>query len=152
MTRVACATIVLLGCAAAPAREAPAEPAVAPFETRLAASVTWQPGDAEPVERDVARWGVDDEDAPVQPMTWRVEIRNRCTVPATFVVGPATEAPPSDAPRNVLEAGGAIWAWIPGGNALHLQDPAGGPSMTATIGAAQVVFRGDETCDRIAQP
>lgn len=143
------AVVLLAGCAAR--TPAPAEPAVAPFEERLASDVSWQPGDLEPVARDVVRWAAVDEDAATQPMSWRVQIRNRCSVPAVFAVGPADESAPADAPQNELAPGEAISTWIPAGDALHLQDPGGGASTKAKLAAKHVVFLGEDDCDRIAQ-
>lgn len=83
------------------------------------------------------------------PVTWTVQIRNRCGQPAAFAVGPEVEAPPADAPLNTLAPGGAIEVGISGDEYVYLRDPTGafslrqGPTKT-------MVFMGEGSCDRIA--
>src|SRR5690606_19111165 len=127
------AVVLLAGCAArAPAA---AEPEVAPFEERLASNVLWQPGDLEPVARDVVGWAAADEGAALRRLAWHVQIRDRCCGPGGSAVGPGDEAAPADAPQDELAPGEALSSWIPEGAALHLRDSGGGASVKAKLAA-----------------
>ena len=132
-----------LACASTPA-PAPASPQ--PQSDEL---VTWQPGDSEPLEREVQRWGEPPPtDAAVVPVNFFVEIRNRCAQPAQFVVGPDVDAPPDDAPINTLAPGEAISTSISGADKVYLKDAAGGFSQSE--GASKnLVFIGDDACEQI---
>jgi hypothetical protein len=151
MRRVLSSFVFLMACASAPGKPAVAAPEVQPFEQRAAESLSWQPGDSEPVARDLARWQALDTDRTIEPMRMSIDIRNRCAQTVAFAVGPASQSPPADAPRNELLAGAAIKTWLPSGDALHLQDSDGSLSVKATIASSTIVFLGDDACDRIAQ-
>lgn len=137
------ALILVVGCAGS---SPPAEPSppIASFDERLAADLTWRPGDAEPTAREVVRTTpAPAPDAAVTPVRWSTEIRNRCGEPASFAVGP--EAPATDAPTNLLARGEAIVTFITSDEQVFLRTVSGWTSADAAGG--WIVFTGDAACE-----
>jgi hypothetical protein len=135
---------LLVGCAA---NTPPAPtPPQRPFAERLATSPTWQPGDPEPTNREVARLTPPPPpDATVLPMQYALEIRNRCAEPAIFTVGPADATPDDASLTNRLAAGEAIVAGITTDEHLFLRTATGWTRVDPD--GNWIVFTGRTTCE-----
>lgn len=138
------ALALFVGCAAT-TPPAPAPPR-APLAERLAASPTWQPGDAEPTRREIVRFTPPPPpDAAVLPMHLATEIRNRCAEPAIFTVGPADATPDDTSPTDRLGPGEAIVTGIATDERLFLRTATGW--TRADPHGKWIVFTGATACD-----
>lgn len=136
---------LLVGCARPPESAPPTRS----FEERLAADLTWRPGDSRPSRRDVVRIEpAGPVRADVQPMLVSTEIRNRCGEAATFIVGPEDAIASPDAPVNVLAAGEAIEAFLTFDEWIHLRT-ASGEQRKAHGTGGWIVLTGEAACDAV---
>jgi hypothetical protein len=144
--RALLAVTLLVGCAA----NTPPPPSTPqrPLGERLAADLTWQPGDTEPSHREVARLTPPPPpDASVLPMQYATEIRNRCAEPAIFTIGPADATPDDASPTNHLARGEAIVTGITTEERVFLRTATGW--TRADDNGNWIVFTGETTCEAV---
>ena len=148
--RSPCLALVLVGCAG-PASESTPPPSTAAssadLERRIAADLRWQPGDSEPVSRDIARPETPARGAST-PMQFATVIRNRCKTAARLAIGSADAASAAVA-GETLSPGQAILVGLTSEDWVHLRGAAGNYYHGVQGSGGYIIITGDRTCDTI---
>jgi len=142
-TQILLGVALLLGCAKTTESSLPGHT----FADRLGANLTWQPGDSQPVSRDVTRVEAGQPEKNITPMRLRTEIRNRCGAVATFTIGAKDVILSPESPTTTLEKGEAITTPMAADEWVHVRTTAGWARASGAGG--WIVFTGDSTCESV---
>lgn len=135
--------LALGGCA----HPVPAPEPVAPVDHGVQALIV-QPGDAEASYRALSRISISrPDDAKSLPVQWETEIRNRCTVPASFAIGPKDAEIGPDVPIHTLEPGEGVSTSMADDEYVLLITAPGESAVRAS--GRWVILQGGNRCDHM---
>lgn len=118
--------------------------------SRAEAELIWHPGDSEPQVREIVRneapWPMGAKSGPAFYLT---VIRNRCSEPVSFVVGPESTVVGQNSPSNTLAPGDAITAYLTDEEWVHLRTTTSQGLPRARASGGWIVMTGSTRCQSI---